>query len=219
MKKILILVFFVLFVSFVSAEKILEMQILFEKSGKISVDSVRIIQGFSDKKNESGQFTVKLLDEEKNKVYENRIFVSFYSPGLFGELNEVMQTIKIPLRGKEKIVLIEFEEKQVFFEEIFVLVCNKNGICDEKETFLGCPDDCPLSEKDGFCLNQLDGICDPDCLKGVDSDCTEKFEEDLKDPEKKPESVNLIFLVLVLGGILILVFLFFYLRIQSKTKL
>ena len=49
--------------------------------------------------------------------------------------------------------------------------CNQDGTCDPSETYLTCPADCPLNERDGICLPNEDGVCDPDCKWGVDPDC------------------------------------------------
>ena len=50
--------------------------------------------------------------------------------------------------------------------------CNGNGICDTTETYQTCPRDCPLDKKDTVCAAVKDSVCDPDCLPGVDPDCT-----------------------------------------------
>jgi len=47
-----------------------------------------------------------------------------------------------------------------------------DGICDANENYLKCSFDCHSGGKDGYCDAVKDGICDPDCLLGVDSDCT-----------------------------------------------
>ena len=54
-------------------------------------------------------------------------------------------------------------------------LCNSNGICDTaSETFLNCPQDCPLDKPDGWCTRMSDGICDPDCAPELDPDCNSK---------------------------------------------
>jgi PKD repeat protein len=50
--------------------------------------------------------------------------------------------------------------------------CNRNSICDSTETYLTCPRDCPLDKTDDICIAWQDKTCDPDCLEGVDPDCS-----------------------------------------------
>jgi hypothetical protein len=76
---------------------------------------------------------------------------------------------KIPyIRGMHKLVL-DHKNKIIFYK--ILNFCNKNKICDSTETHLTCPCDCPLDKKDKICIPRKDGICDPDCLEGVDPDC------------------------------------------------
>jgi len=48
-----------------------------------------------------------------------------------------------------------------------------DGICSEVESYLSCKLDCPAGGRDGFCAYLDDGVCDPDCSKGEDPDCSE----------------------------------------------
>ncbi|MFW5852476.1 MAG: hypothetical protein ACOCUR_00425 [Nanoarchaeota archaeon] len=58
--------------------------------------------------------------------------------------------------------------------------CNNNGICEpcseglcnNIENHLTCPDDCSSGDKDNYCDLQRDGVCDPDCVH-YDFDCEE----------------------------------------------
>jgi hypothetical protein len=49
-----------------------------------------------------------------------------------------------------------------------------DGICDETENYANCPNECPSGGKDNYCDAIKDGLCDPDCLQGLDPDCVEK---------------------------------------------
>ncbi len=44
------------------------------------------------------------------------------------------------------------------------------GLCENIENHLTCPEDCPSGGKDNYCDLQRDGICDPDC-EDYDFDC------------------------------------------------
>ncbi|MBW2971283.1 hypothetical protein KY320_03940 [Candidatus Woesearchaeota archaeon] len=45
-----------------------------------------------------------------------------------------------------------------------------NGACDNSETYLLCPEDCPSGGYDNYCDKIEDRICDPDCTND-DPDC------------------------------------------------
>jgi len=76
---------------------------------------------------------------------------------------------KIPCtHSMHKLVL--YHKDKVIFSKILNF-CNNNRVCDATETYQTCPNDCPLDKKDKICIDRAEGICDPDCLKGVDPDC------------------------------------------------
>ena len=53
------------------------------------------------------------------------------------------------------------------------VLCNANGVCESEfsENYGNCPADCGSGSGDGLCDFTTDGICDPDCVAGADSDC------------------------------------------------
>lgn len=71
-------------------------------------------------------------------------------------------------QGMDKLVL--YHNAQAIFSKTLDF-CNKNQVCDTTETYLTCPDDCPLDREDKICIDRKEGVCDPDCLGGVDPDC------------------------------------------------
>jgi hypothetical protein len=70
--------------------------------------------------------------------------------------------------GMENLVLLHKGE-QIFSKELNF--CNQDGKCGTTETYHTCPEDCPLEGKDKICIDRAEGVCDPDCLEGVDPDC------------------------------------------------
>lgn len=76
---------------------------------------------------------------------------------------------RIPYK-RDMFKLKLFHWDRVIFSKILNF-CNRNYECDTTETYLTCPMDCPLDEKDKICITRNEGICDPDCIKGVDPDC------------------------------------------------
>ena len=76
---------------------------------------------------------------------------------------------KIPY-DRQMYELKLYHDEKVIYTKILNF-CNKNGICESTETYLTCPGDCPLNQRDGICIPNSDGVCDPDCAEGVDPDC------------------------------------------------
>jgi hypothetical protein len=208
----------VLLLSFAGAETVMEVTVDFSASGNAGIQSVKVVQGTPTKSRENAKFVVKTATQYNEEISAVGVFVSFYSPDLFGDINEVVETVKLPFTGKEKYVVVEFNGNEVLKQDVDLMLCNDNRVCDSTETFLSCPRDCPLNEKDGFCLRQADGICDPDCLKNVDKDCVKEFSNKNsieKEDEKKEGAFPLVFWVLLVAGILIIAFLLFALKNKS----
>jgi len=63
-------------------------------------------------------------------------------------------------------------------------VCG-DGTCGFPENYKNCPTDCPSGSYDLYCDGLKDGICDPDCKKTEDPDCTEEREVSVEKPETK----------------------------------
>lgn len=53
------------------------------------------------------------------------------------------------------------------------IACNANSVCEPglSENHMNCPADCPSGSGDLLCDFTADGVCDPDCAEGADSDC------------------------------------------------
>jgi len=77
--------------------------------------------------------------------------------------------------GKHEIALEVIDANRVMERasiEIFVReICNKDGICDPRENYENCPEDCPSGSGDGYCDGLQDLVCDPDCSRSEDVDC------------------------------------------------
>jgi hypothetical protein len=94
-----------------------------------------------------------LADIDYRNITFDKVAVNFRIP-----YDEAMQTLEV------------FREGTRIFSESLDL-CRKNGICEQSENFISCPEDCPLTVSDRLCINSQDGQCDPDCAQGVDPDC------------------------------------------------
>ncbi|MBW2978054.1 hypothetical protein KY331_04370 [Candidatus Woesearchaeota archaeon] len=67
------------------------------------------------------------------------------------------------------IFLVNITLAQV--EVRYLGVCKGNGICENKENYQNCPQDCFSGQKDNYCDSISDNICDPDCPSQADPDC------------------------------------------------
>jgi hypothetical protein len=85
--------------------------------------------------------------------------------------------------------------------------CNMNGICDSKESFNQCPEDCKSGLKDSFCDGIKDGKCDPDCLSSQDSDCN------LPSPVVVPSNQGVKWLAII---VILIVIIIIALKIAKK---
>ncbi len=120
------------------------------------------------------------ISEDVSTVVENFIMSSFnYNGPVFSDTdysNVTYETSDLNFRvpyekSYEKITLYHGENVSIYTDLDF---CNNDTICGNTETYNTCPSDCPLDEQDKICINAIDGVCDPDCLIGVDPDCDAK---------------------------------------------
>jgi len=109
------------------------------------------------------------------------------------ELNQSMISIYMEYSPDAKYLMVYYKDENKLNVEIQEGVCNNDGICNNYETYYSCPGDCTVFSKDGLCVSKTgDGGCDPDCLEGVDLDCScpdgvcEEFENYLFCPQDCP---------------------------------
>jgi len=112
---------------------------------------------------------------------------------------------------------VETSSGEIFFSNSLNIevVPEKNGICEPEigENYITNPDDCPSGSDDGMCDLIQDGICDPDCVGDADSDCEETATTTTSPttttlPIKKPSKIKWY----IIAGFVIslLIFLFIY---------
>ncbi|MCX6710457.1 MAG: hypothetical protein NTV63_05935, partial [Candidatus Woesearchaeota archaeon] len=91
-----------------------------------------------------------------------------------------------------------------------------NSICDNTESYLNCPDDCPSGGRDLYCDSKSDGRCDPDCAKSEDPDCRAGAKSSL---QKSAEDNTAKFIIAAIFGVLSLFFIIFIIiKITSSRK-
>ena len=85
----------------------------------------------------------------------------------------------------------------------YIGICNGNGVCESKENYQNCPQDCLSGQRDAYCDGMIDNICDSDCPSQADQDCKPEITlwQNIIYSIKKPfikSSIAIIFLLLTL---------------------
>lgn len=169
---------------------------LFYNNGNLSYGNVKLLETPENlnTKSEIGDYQLTVFSFEDKPLYETKFSFSLEivsSPPEEWFDDEGNQIYFPNATGKEKlklekasIVLFipyfdDVKNAKVFYDGILKLnidlsnfsICNHNSICENKESFKTCPTDCPSGSMDDYCDKVNDGVCDPDCLSGQDSDC------------------------------------------------
>jgi len=117
-----------------------------------------------------GDFKVELLDSSKKILFTKNFepeFVILSDPPTETNIDGIL--LNFPYTGSEKFLRVYYKDELKLEEDISEILCNKNGVCDGSENYLGCSD-CNWYDEDGLCTGiSGDYYCDPDCYK--DDDC------------------------------------------------
>jgi hypothetical protein len=202
MNKIFLFFFLLLLTDQAAASDILLVDLVVHKNDSVELRELRITSGRPLIDIESGPYRIEVTDSNGTVVLDRDLMISFLimsDPPV--ETDQSFVSLRIPYNSRMKHVNIYKADKQIFSQDL--RLCNNNGICDtDYESSLSCPKDCPPYREDKTCINDSDGICDPDCLSGLDPDCS---------------SGNLGFLPYVLFVVLlILAIVFAYKRIDKR---
>jgi hypothetical protein len=148
-------------------------------SNTVTVEKIMLTDGrpTMDQKT-TGAYSIRVLDAGAGISWERQFDLNFdyFGPRVKGvDYSNVSYdyqpvTYRIPYSPTMKKLEMYHDGKLIFSNNLDF--CNGNGICDTTETYQTCPGDCPLDKKDTVCAAVKDSICDPDCLPGVDPDCT-----------------------------------------------
>ncbi|MFH1592711.1 MAG: VCBS repeat-containing protein [Candidatus Woesearchaeota archaeon] len=85
--------------------------------------------------------------------------------------NESFIVSELEYTSNWEMLQVYKNDSLIYEVNISHLLCNENDICDEKENFFSCPQDCSSGSSDNICDGQDDGICDPDCYYSADANC------------------------------------------------
>lgn len=90
----------------------------------------------------------------------------------------VLHSLSFPYLSDLTLKLMHGED-ELLQEEVDLLLCDGNGVCDGFEDYNSCSVDCSVNDFDGLCILEDDGLCDPDCSN--DLDCTQFCNNDMLD--------------------------------------
>jgi len=186
MKQLMILIALVFFLAFSYAEESMVIQAkITVMNGEVIVDDIHVVYGTPSENDSDGRHIAQLLDRDLSTLYQLRFFLDKIEPTLpetippekYDEFiaaeTSYEALIYFPyLEGAEIIALGAEDGNLMAFVGIKDIICNNNGECDDGENFLSCEQDCPLEEEDNYCLPVSEGVCDPDCIEGLDEDCS-----------------------------------------------
>lgn len=151
----------------VSAEGILEVNLLVFESNAAAME-YRIIDGrASSYANETGSYMLAVADASGTPLWKRNYdldFVKLSDPPRIVDYEII--TEKIPY--DEKMYGLAFYKDNQILLQKYLDVCDYNAKCDKKENAVSCPSDCSVSDFDMVCINKDDGICDPDCISDID---------------------------------------------------
>ncbi len=190
MKRTVLFILLLLSSAFVFAEgqeeiPVIQARISVDETG-VLIDDVAVVYGYPSEQNFDGHHILKLLDKDQSTVYQLRFYLEEIQSTIPEEVptEEVDDFLLDSTRYEALVYLPYFEEVEIIavgeensslmaFVGIKDLICNNNSMCESNENFISCEADCAI-EEDNYCYPETDGVCDTDCIEGLDEDCGEK---------------------------------------------
>jgi len=155
-------------------EKIIQVYLKFERDGEVKLNDVRVKLGYPNKPDVYSNYSIELESNGKT-ILEKKFFLSFTlmsDPPI--ELNETGKTINLEYFDDVDYLIVKKNGEEIFRYQLAGKLCNPDKNCEGFETHFSCPEDCKSGSLDGVCNPVRDGMCDQDCFKSADVDCTKK---------------------------------------------
>lgn len=157
----------------VSAEPVLEVNMLVFESGSAAME-YKVTDGrASSYLNETGGYMLSVNDAAGAPLWSRNYELSFVmlsNPPRAAEYEIISEKIAYD----EKMYEIAFYKGNQLLLRKYLDVCDYNSKCDKKENAVSCASDCSVSDLDGVCIAKEDNICDPDCISDADCERQEK---------------------------------------------
>jgi len=205
MNKLTILVIaFLLLMPLVAAEKIINFEVYVSKTNQVTIKDIHATFGSIDEVDVFAQpYRLQATDYS---TYVPLTFKLLVDPPR--DIDEELISRKLPYASTGRINL--YNNDQEIFSFDLAKLCNNDNVCGEFENVLSCSDCSPL-QIDGLCIESSDGVCDPDCVGNLDSDCLEE-----KVVVITPIKSRAITILLVVFGVVIPLLLIFRLWYHKK---
>ena len=152
--------------------------LLYKNDSVLNITIRQVNATVSVQTNESGNYNLSIFDNQSNQIFNTPLDISFEYTGPVLLEDNLTQNIsydfidfnyKIPFNSSMYNLTL-YKNNTAIYSKILDF-CDNNLICDNTETYLTCPLDCPLNQTDNICIAEDDGFCDPDCAFGVDVNC------------------------------------------------
>jgi hypothetical protein len=173
--KALMAAFILLAVPAVQADYVLSMYYVFHKNGSVELKQMNVIDGQRSMIMPPGEYNFIVTGAKDGyPIYsENRAINFLVLSDPPREADKETVSMRIPYARDMKNINVYKGSKLLYSKSLDL--CNSDGICDKaSETYLSCPEDCPQDKPDPLCAGASDGVCDPECATGVDSDCADE---------------------------------------------
>ncbi len=162
----------------VVSDKIIDLDLLIHKNDSILNQRINLVDGSPSIVNsEEGIYSLLIKDVNGIALFNYTFEPFFYYNGPFVKdanysgINLDEYDLSLRIGYDDEMRQLELRKNSTIIFSELLNFCNQDEVCNGSETYLSCWDDCKSYSQDGLCLNYSGDGCDPDCAKGVDSDC------------------------------------------------